>query len=353
MSTNPLISVILSVYNGERYLRESMDSMLAQTYNNFELHIWDDGSKDGTEAILDSYRDPRIRRFKNSPNIGLYPTLNRALHEVRGERIRLWAYDDRMKPHCLEREVAFWAAHPEIGMSYCDRDRIDLDGKLMDPKMDYTPEIVEPWLAAQIFLYEGCIPFNISTVTLRTNIMRRLGGFGDMRQAADYDTWERITREYPMGHICESLMELRRHAQQFSKWKGEYLYSIPENREVRERFLERFPPDLQAHARSYNDAVISIKYVHMMMKALLQRNFEAARFFYNEARRDGRLLHLFARWLASGNGRWFRPPAIYRHPSTGEDAGPRNGRILFVDVQEFAAGKQPRRAVLQSTGSSS
>src|SRR5262249_31752582 len=150
MADSPETTVILSVYNGSRYLRESMDSVLAQTYRDFELCIWDDGSKDDTPAILDSYRDPRIRRFRNSPNMGLYPTLNRALQEARGERIRLWSYDDRMKPQCLEREAAFWAAHPEIGMSYCSRDRIDPQGCLQSVKMDETPEVVEPWLAAQI-----------------------------------------------------------------------------------------------------------------------------------------------------------------------------------------------------------
>src|SRR5439155_3850873 len=153
----PPLTVILPVYNGQRYLRASLDSVLGQTYRDFDLDVWDDGSTDGTPAILDGYSDRRLRRFTNRPNKGLFPTLNVAVREARGSKLRLWAYDDLMKPNCLEREAQFWRVHPEIGMSYCHSDRIGADGKVFAPAaQDTTPEVVEPWLAAQISYYHGC-----------------------------------------------------------------------------------------------------------------------------------------------------------------------------------------------------
>src|SRR3954452_2031008 len=110
--TAPRISVVLPVFNGERYLRESLDSLMAQTYESFEVVIWDDGSKDRSAAIVAEYRDPRVRSFANAQNTGLFATLNLAIAEARGDLIRLWAQDDRMKPQCLEVEAAFWTAHP-------------------------------------------------------------------------------------------------------------------------------------------------------------------------------------------------------------------------------------------------
>src|SRR5438552_3810406 len=138
MTAASTLTIILPVYNGERYLRASLDSVLGQTHRDFELDVWDDGSKDDTPGILDSYSDPRVRRFTNRPNKGLFPTLNVAIREARGSRLRLWAYDDIMKPNCLERETAFWRAHPQIGMSYCQCDRIDADSKVFAPAMDDT-----------------------------------------------------------------------------------------------------------------------------------------------------------------------------------------------------------------------
>ena len=81
----PMVSVLMSVYNGERYLRESVESILNQTLADFEFIIIDDGSTDSTAAILDTYTDPRIVRLHNPQPIGLARSLNRSLMVARGE----------------------------------------------------------------------------------------------------------------------------------------------------------------------------------------------------------------------------------------------------------------------------
>src|SRR5262249_19641802 len=155
-----------------------------------------------------SFCDPRIRRFANCRNQGLFPTLNLASAQCRADLIRLWAQDDRMLPHCLEREVAFSERHPEIGMSYCQRYLIDGSGsRVSGPAEDGTPEVVEPWLANQLSFYWGSMPGNISTVMLRRSARDRVGPFAALRVSGDFDMWARIMEHYPIGFIREPLIE--------------------------------------------------------------------------------------------------------------------------------------------------
>jgi glycosyltransferase involved in cell wall biosynthesis len=98
-----MLSVILPVCNGARYLRESIASVLAQTLTDFEFIIWDDGSTDDSGAIAKSFKDPCIVCSANPTNLGLFSTLNRAISAAGSDRIRLWAQDDVMGPACLER----------------------------------------------------------------------------------------------------------------------------------------------------------------------------------------------------------------------------------------------------------
>ncbi|MGC8880316.1 MAG: glycosyltransferase family 2 protein, partial [Anaerolineae bacterium] len=94
----PAISVIMAVYNGARYLREAVDSILNQTFTDFEFIIVDDGSTDETPAVLDEYNDPRIVRLRNAHNLGLTKSLNRGLHVARGRYIARQDADDLSYP---------------------------------------------------------------------------------------------------------------------------------------------------------------------------------------------------------------------------------------------------------------
>lgn len=116
MNKNPLISVILPAYNAERFLKESIDSILAQTYTNFELIVLNDGSTDRTEEIILSYDDPRIRYIKNETNLKLIKTLNKGIDLARGKYIARMDADDISLPTRLEREVEYMESHPECGL---------------------------------------------------------------------------------------------------------------------------------------------------------------------------------------------------------------------------------------------
>jgi glycosyltransferase involved in cell wall biosynthesis len=161
----PAISVVLPTYNGAAYLRESVESVMTQDSDDFELIVCDDRSTDTTWSMLQQYGgDARCRLLRNETNLGLFPTLNRLVRETRGEWVHLWSQDDRMLPQCLRRTREFANAHPQVGMIYSGRYQIDGTGRrLPEWPEDSTPELISPLLAARIMFYFGSIAGTRST----------------------------------------------------------------------------------------------------------------------------------------------------------------------------------------------
>ena len=115
-STSPLVSVIMSVYNGETYVREAIDSILRQTFKDFEFLIIDDASNDRTPQILRSYDDPRVRLLTNDKNIGQSASSNRAIEISKGEYIARMDSDDVAAPERLQRQVEFLDANTGVSV---------------------------------------------------------------------------------------------------------------------------------------------------------------------------------------------------------------------------------------------
>src|SRR5690349_20149168 len=111
---HPLVSIVIPVYNGEKYLRDSLDSILAQTYLHTEVLVMDDASTDGTAAILESYGD-RIQVYRQPGNRGIYANANDGISKARGDYIAIYHADDVYRPQMVEREVEFLEAFPEAG----------------------------------------------------------------------------------------------------------------------------------------------------------------------------------------------------------------------------------------------
>jgi glycosyltransferase involved in cell wall biosynthesis len=131
MTGSPTVSVVMTVYNGQRYLAAAIDSILAQSLQGFELLIVDDASGDETPAILAAYaaRDARIRVLRNDGNLGPYPSANRALEVARAPLIARMDADDISESDRLARQAAFMEAHPQcllVGSGYTS---IDGDGR--------------------------------------------------------------------------------------------------------------------------------------------------------------------------------------------------------------------------------
>ena len=126
-----MISVILPAYNAEKFLREAIDSILGQTYKNFELIVLNDGSTDRTEDIILAYDDPRIRYVKNEKNLKLIKTLNKGIDLAKGEYIARMDADDISLPRRFEIEVNYLQEHSDIDVVSCFPYNMSMNGVVL------------------------------------------------------------------------------------------------------------------------------------------------------------------------------------------------------------------------------
>jgi len=211
------ISVVMSVYNGERWLGEAIESVLAQTYRDFEFIIVDDGSTDGTPAILADYaaRDERIRIISQE-NTGVSRAMNRVLPQVRHEWVARFDADDVMHPRRLERQLAFLEAHPDLAVASCFADYIDEEGHkvgVYDNPLT-SPETVRRWLEQGRVIH-----FIQSGAIMRRDVVLEVGGYRpEYSVTEDTDLWNRIAeRGYGVLVQPEVLMKVRVHERSLTR----------------------------------------------------------------------------------------------------------------------------------------
>ena len=177
--SDPKVTIGLPVYNGERYLRQSLDSLLAQTFTDFELIISDNASTDGTAAICHEYaeRDPRIRYVRQPTNIGAGPNHNLLPQLARAPYFKWASHDDVYDVELLRRCLEVFARHPEATLVHCWDARIDPDGNRL-PERPYTLDTANPSPAARLrsLLYtDGGDDFY---GVIRTDVLTRIGPHG-------------------------------------------------------------------------------------------------------------------------------------------------------------------------------
>ena len=213
----PTVSVILTSYNHEKYLQSSIDSVLAQTYTDFELVIVDDASTDRSWEIIESYQDPRIVKIRHAENLLFYA--NHTIQNLtRGAYIAILHSDDIWEPEKLEQQVAFLDTHPECGATFSWARIIDEDGEpYLDETNYYFSIFSQPnrtrheWL--NFFFHNGnalCHP----SVLIRRQCYEECGYYRDgLAQLPDLDMWMRVCLKYDIFVIPQKLLRfrLRRH----------------------------------------------------------------------------------------------------------------------------------------------
>jgi glycosyltransferase involved in cell wall biosynthesis len=209
---NPLVSVIMSVYNGERFLRESIDSILNQTYKNFEFIIINDGSTDRTSEILNSYYDERIKVI-NQSNQGLTKSLNKGIKLSKGTFLARQDADDISLPERLKEQVEFLESHPEIALVGTFAMFIDILGK--DVKMCREVPTDSDTIKRDL-LESNC--FYHGSVMLRKSIIDADLIYDESLQFyQDYDLWLRISEKFNVSNIPKILYKVRRHPKGVSR----------------------------------------------------------------------------------------------------------------------------------------
>jgi glycosyltransferase involved in cell wall biosynthesis len=233
---NPRVSVLMPVYNGEKYVRGAIESILSQTYGDFELLAIDDGSKDGTAAILKSMSDPRLRVITQSRNIGLIAVLNSGIQAARGEYIARMDADDISLPTRLEVQVAFADSHPEVGICGSALQRFGNGREVVISPLREHDDIV----CALLFGSQLYHP----TVIMRKGVLVRHGlKYEESLYAAeDYGLWVEASKWCRLANVPEVLLRYRLHETQVGSLKAKEQLATA-NR-IRRRQLMALNPDL-------------------------------------------------------------------------------------------------------------
>jgi glycosyltransferase involved in cell wall biosynthesis len=239
----PRVTVLMTVYNGRGYLRTAIDSVLTQTFEDFELLIIDDCSTDDSAEIILAYDDSRIRLIRNERNLGQVASLNRGLGEARGEYVARLDQDDACLPERLARQVAYLDADHKLALVGTWMDVLDDNGELI---WELRTEIDDP--ADCLFLVlTNQLPFAHPTVMFRLQAVRELDGYDvSVRFAEDQDLWRRLFLAGHSGAIVpQTLVHYLAHAGQQSQRHWE------EQQVNNRRALERFVAELtgKSHAR--------------------------------------------------------------------------------------------------------
>lgn len=201
----PRVSVILPVYNGAEFLEESLDSVLKQTFRDFEVLVIDDASTDDSVGIARGFRDPRVCVIRHDQNMRVPETLNHGLELARGEFIARMDADDICAPRRFELQVDLLDLHPEIGI--CGGwVRLFGGAANLTRKYPVSPDAVEA------FRHFNC-PFGHPTVMLRRGLLEANELRYDPKAAAveDFELWTRLLKSTRGANLPEVLLEYRLH----------------------------------------------------------------------------------------------------------------------------------------------
>lgn len=213
----PTISVLLPVYNAQNTLREAIDSILNQSFNDFELIVLNDGSTDDSEAIIKSYSDPRIRYLAH-PNCGLAATLNKGLQIAKAEIIARQDNDDCSKPTRFEKQLRYLQDHQACVL-------LGTAAEIIDEKGTSTGRIhAHPSdnCALQFqLLFDN--PFVHSSVMFRKSLVIELGGYSTANTVfEDYDLWSKLAAKGELANLPDVLLSYRESTAGMSRSTSDY-----------------------------------------------------------------------------------------------------------------------------------
>lgn len=219
MNQYPLVSILTTVYNREKYLPACIDSVLVSTFQDWELIIVDDCSKDQSVTIAQQYaaKDPRIRVYVNEKNLGDYPNRNRAAAYAKGKYLKYLDADDLIYPHGLKIMVETMEQFPEcaLGISQEVAEDVKPYPFVMTPAETFRRE----------FLQRGVLGLGPTATIIRRDAFEQLGGFTGTRYIGDTELWYQLAMYYPVVKMVPGLIFWRRHDdQEITKGQDSYFY---------------------------------------------------------------------------------------------------------------------------------
>lgn len=216
-----LATIAIPTYNREKYIKQSINSVLDQTYKNFELLILDNCSTDNTGKIVKNISDIRIRYLKNERNIGMINNWNKCVELAEGDYLIILGDDDKLYPEFLEHSLTAHQDNPKIGFSFTHCNKVDPDGKyLMRWGYQFTPSgcLTDYKYLYYTINYDCCLT-NSSTVLINKKVFKKVGLFETPYGANtfDFNMWIKIAEEYDVYFIDKVLVDYRIHENQVSE----------------------------------------------------------------------------------------------------------------------------------------
>lgn len=200
---SPLVTVYITNYNYERFLRQSIESVLAQSLKNFELIIVDDGSKDNSKSIIEEYRELPFVTIIYQKNKGLNITNNVAMRVAKGKYLMRLDADDYLVPDALEKLVAPLEADDDLGLVFPDYYYVDADGNMTGEERRHNFE-------KEVSLYDQ--PAHGACTIIRLSFLKKIGGYNESFTCQDgYDLWLKFIIHYSVKNVNEPLFYYRKH----------------------------------------------------------------------------------------------------------------------------------------------
>ena len=309
----PRVSIIINVYNGEATLRETLESVFAQTISDWELIIWDDCSNDATAELISELSDPRLQLFTSSQNRGLGSSRKAALAQATGNWIAYVDQDDLWLPNKLAIQIAAAEKDPELGFVYGRAVRFCPDGAMID--YDHCHEF-RPLPEGDIFeeLFVNSCFIAMSTVLFRRSALTAaVAAIPDyIDTCPDYFMYLAISRLYNVAAVQDVVCRYRVHSRNMTHTIGQRMQR--EILSLIDYWSETLPPDLVTRRRKIHSTVLAI---HQMRSA--NGVGRGIRTLFH----DGALLYLLSRPIARGYRslrRRLRTPYWCRQQSAGATA---------------------------------
>jgi len=251
MRDQPLVSVVIATYNMAQYLPKAIDSVLAQTWENLELIVVDDGSTDNTVAAMEAYRDDARVRYLPTENQGQPRAKNTGVTAARGEFIAFCDADDLWSPKKLAIQMPFFN-NPKVGVVYSDVSYIDESGMPLEKAIPYERHSGQ---VTEHLVIKNFVPFG--TAVIRQECVEKNGAFDvDLPMGIDWDLWLRYSIDWHFHHAPEITYIYRIWSGQMSKnYRGRYENAF----RILRKFIEVHPSAVPAklQARAWSDMYVS------------------------------------------------------------------------------------------------
>ena len=258
----PLVSIVMNCHNGQKYLEDSIKSITAQTYQNWELIFWDNASTDNSKQVINKFSDARIKYFKSDNFKKLYESRNLAIKKAKGKLISFLDTDDMWERDKIEKQIEFFEKNKDFKIVYSNYYNLD---ELKKKKSLKFKKNLPSGMIIKDLLKNYTV--GILTVCLNRNIFNEYSFDNNLDIIGDFDLLIKLSVKYKIGYIDKPLASYRLHDSNFSKIKNKlYIYELKNW--------------LQMNKKKFNDnniSLLNIKY--LIIKLMIKNNFIIRKLF--------------------------------------------------------------------------